>query len=149
VSRFKSIAYICLDLPRFISNSVNKNNGDQIYIVSLGIESHLLHTLESGHLTIAIEVARYDLYTSFCLNLPRLDFDWGSMTSQELSLTFDLTVTFPTHNKHRCLTMSSNFAWQATRHQKIKWPPHIAPYVQSQVNIWSSHDQRVTSHDRT
>ncbi|KIM78414.1 hypothetical protein PILCRDRAFT_587012 [Piloderma croceum F 1598] len=52
-----------------------------------------------------------------------------SMTSQELSLTFDLTVTFPTHNKHRCLTMSSNFAWQATQHQKIKWPPHIAPYV--------------------
>jgi len=59
---------------------VNKNNGGQIYIASLGLESHLLHTLESGHLTIAIEVARYDLYTSFCLNLPRLDFDGGSAT---------------------------------------------------------------------
>ena len=56
VSRFKSIP-IYLDLPQFILNSVNKNNEGQIYILSLGIKLHLLHTLESGHLVIAIKVA--------------------------------------------------------------------------------------------
>ena len=61
VSQFKSIP-IYLNLPQLISNSMNKNNEGQIYILLLEIKIHLLHTLESGHLAIAIKVAWYDLY---------------------------------------------------------------------------------------
>jgi hypothetical protein len=97
-------------MPSFISNSVNKNNGDQIYIVSLGIESHLLHTLESGHLTIAIEVPRYDLYPSFCLNLPRLNFDWASPLGDRETLD-EIFISSPCFGSRDRVRISSGAAW--------------------------------------